>query len=132
MTDYSEAMSEISGYPKALSHAGSGGSVNVKTINIKNDRSAYFFVTGYIDENNCYNSDESAAVQINQNETKSFKYIMPSENSVWAMSASTNIYLETTPDGIDVDGGEIAIYATAQNGLTITVIDNGGDDEPIV
>lgn len=131
MTDYSEALSEISGYPKELSHAGTGGSVNVKTINIKNGRSEYFLVTGYIDENNCYNNNQDEAVQIEPDETKTFKYLMPSENSSWAMIASTNIYLETTPDGIDLDGDEIAILATAQDGLTITVIDNGGGGEPI-
>lgn len=125
---YPEALSELTNYPKALSHAGSGGSVNVKTINIKNGRSESFSITGYIDENNCYNNDESAAVQINPNETKTFKYIMPSENSVWVLVPNTDIYLETTPDGIEAEGVEIDIYAAAQDGITITAVDTGGGD----
>ena len=123
---YPETLSELTNYPKALSHAESGESVNVKTINIKNGRSQSFSLTGYIDENNCYANYEEAGVQINPNETKTFKYIMPSENSVWVLVPSTDIYLETTPDGIEAEGGEIDIYAAAQDGITITAVDTGG------
>lgn len=50
MADYSEALSEISGYPKALSHAGSGGGGDLSTAKVKINGDGRIFLA-HISEN---------------------------------------------------------------------------------
>lgn len=47
---YPETLSELTNYPKALSHAGAGGGVNLKTLNIVNNLNAALFVNNCISD----------------------------------------------------------------------------------
>lgn len=135
MPEYSEAMSEISGYPKALSHAGTGGGgITPKVLNVTVSEDSNAVANIQTIEDNYY---EIAYIGIG--ETKAVKYIAWPEGE----GISTPIELQnggtitlTGPEGVEYDSGYINVSDTVADGAAVTLkIENSllppDDDHPL-
>ena len=141
MAEYSEAMSEISGYPKALSHAGAGGGgFTLKSVlfenTTENEVIIHHCITAegkYIDPANDYPTLDDF-VKISAGETVTVYYAEPANNSTWSMYAEfveseDYIALNTDAAGLTAGGTQLTITAEAPDGATVAIeVYNSGDD----
>ena len=122
---YPEAMSEIANYPKALSHAGSGGGANLKTLNLVNNtarniRFSYCVIDGYYNDI-IVNAGETAAVQYVTPSTEVIDY--PIDYIIGIMGSLENVTVDT-PAGVeyvtDYPPAGLYISNAAADGATVT------------
>lgn len=125
MAEYSEALSELSGYPKALSHAGAGGGANLKTLNIVNNtaESIYFY--------NCIVGGYWGDITVGSGETAAVQYVTPIADEgdapiafiISVEGTLTNVTVNT-PEGITyVEETSLDILNGAEDGATVTFTD---------
>ena len=122
---YTEALSELTNYPKALSHAGSGGGFALKSISFTNAAGTDAVIYRCINAEGKYinPSDSDGYVIVPNGETVTVYYAEPAIGSYWVMYAdSTNaVALQTTASGITADGTELTITAEAPEGATAVI-----------
>ena len=123
---YPETMSEIANYPKALSHAESGGGANLKTLNIVNNTAINISFVG------CIVDGYFSAKEVNAGETAALQYVTPSaeggEDAVsYALTIETTLgsnITVTTPDGVTYRSAfppaGLYISNEAADGATVT------------
>lgn len=128
---YPETLSELANYPKALSHAGTGGegggNVSVKTLNVTNGSNESVSLSGAI-VNGKYGTIEIAA-----NSTVAVQYIEPDAEKTYNLSCASQLTISgTQPEGVIIggtmSGSNVEIQSTAADGaaVTFTVYDGGG------
>lgn len=117
---YPETLSELANYPKALSHAESGG---FKILNIKNNASAEataasFVVNGKMD-----------VVTIPAGETVACAYVEPAdENTSWNFEVTSSVTLAPSPlpTGVGGEGESFYIEYNAEDGATLEFNESAG------
>lgn len=131
---YPETMSEIANYPKALSHAGTGGGVALKSILFSNTTGSEVRLFKCISAEGKYidpvgESDEG--VKVSAGETATVYYPELSADSEWRVNVGSlnAIVLQTSADGIEIDATAAAITAEAPDGATVVIAlgDDGGE-----
>lgn len=108
-------MSEISGYPKALSHAGSGGGVSLKTLNIKNDGTEALPVIGAIV------NGKSTTVTIEPAATETVQYVEPATGQNTILLSPNMLAVTAQAAGITISDGSIIISDAAEDGASIAL-----------
>ncbi len=124
---YPETMSEISGYPKALSHAesGGGGDVSVKTLNVTNGSNERFSLRGALV------GGKYGTIEIATNSTVAVQYVEPIED--YMLSCDTLLQMSgTQPEGVTIAsatiGCNIYINSEVADGTAVTFTVNGDDE----
>lgn len=135
MLEYPETMSQLNGYPKALSHAGSGGGFTLKSVSFENttenDVIMYQCITAegkYINP-----SDDDGFLKVPAGETVTVYYVEPAPESTWQMYAEFEesedyIALNTEAAGLTAESGQLNITAEAPDGATVAIKVYGSDD----
>ena len=128
---YPETMSEIANYPKALSHAESGGGITPKVLNVTVSADSNLSANIQTIEGNYY-----ANTVIGIGETKAVKYIAWPEETDFAASIALNTLGETTivtgPEGVEIANGKLVVGATVADGAAVTLkIEGSGGTLPL-
>lgn len=129
---YPETLSELTNYPKALSHAESGGGFTLKSISFTNTTETEAVIYRCINAEGKYidpASESNDLIKVSSGETVTVYYAEPSADSEWKMYAESRIEitLQATASGITVEGTELTITAEAPDGATVTInISDGG------
>lgn len=124
---YPDTLSELANYPKALSHAESGGgNVELKTIYFENPNSIEQTVQGAI-VNGKY-----ADVGLVAEATTAVQYIEPEEGDrSWELFVTGTWEFSTDyelPEQVDYDGQSLYIDAGLPDGTTLHLKSSGGDN----
>lgn len=127
---YPETMSELTNYPKALSHAGTGGGFALKSISFTNTTETEAGIYKCINAEGKYIQPASASgelVKVPAGETVTVYYAEPLTGSKWEMGAfsTAEISLRTNASGIAATGTALAITAEAPDGATVTISGGG-------
>ena len=121
---YPETLSELTNYPKALSHAESGGGANLKTLNLVNN------TTRNIRFSQCVIDGYCADVIVSAGETAAVQYVTPTaevidypiDYVIGIMGSLENVTVDT-PAGVEyVTEFPIGLYISneAADGATVT------------
>ena len=121
---YPEAMSELTNYPKALSHAESGGGgFTLKSVTIQNGYTASFQLCNYIRADGKW--IESAPLAVNESVT--VYYPEPAGEIPYGIEVrvSGSIQLNGETDGFVWNDYAITADASAKDGASIEVVAAG-------
>lgn len=128
---YPETLSELTNYPKALSHASGGGGFALKSISFTNTTEAEAVIYRCINAEGKYiivdpSSESDDLLKVPSGETVTVYYPEPSADSEWTMYAASRaeITLQTSASGITAEGEELTITAEAPDGATVTINTN--------
>lgn len=127
---YPETLSELTNYPKALSHAESGGGFALKSISFINATATEAGIYKCINAEGKYiqpASESGELVKVPAGETVTVYYAEPVASSKWEMGAfsTAEFSLRTNASGIAATGTALAITAEAPDGATVTINDGG-------
>ena len=130
---YPETLSELTNYPKALSHAGAGGGANLKTLNIVNNTAKNISFVG------CIVDGYFSAKEVNAGETAALQYVTPSADGgedavaypLTIESQIGNNITVSTPDGVTYRSAfppaGLYILNEAADGATVTFKTTGAE-----
>lgn len=104
-----------------------GGGSSLKSISITNELSYSISVVNYLDENGKFVCPSSGAdyPRIEVGGTTTVYYPEPAEGSFWLIYlGSPNISIQSEVTGVMLDGNELLIYPSADNEVSITIVEN--------